>query len=59
MASIELLKIILQLIKMSPSFNLDDGFDLDDGFKTSSCRHTGHSFEILRSFLEIRIELFI
>ena len=38
MASIELLKIILQLIKISPSFNLDDGFDLDDGFETTSCR---------------------
>ena len=37
-ASIELLKIILQLIKISPSFNLDDGFDLDDGFETASCR---------------------
>ena len=59
MASIELLKTILLLIKMFPSFNLADGFDLDDGFETASCRHTEHSFEILRSFLEIRIELFI
>ena len=33
MASIGLLKIILQLIKMSPSFNLDDGYDLDDDFE--------------------------
>ena len=60
MASIGLLKIILQLIKMSPSFNLDDGFDLDegfdldDGFETASCRQTEHSFEIFRSFLEIK-----
>ena len=38
MASIELLKIILQLIKISPSFNLDDGLDLNDGFETASCR---------------------
>ena len=37
-ASIELLKIILQLIKISPSFNLDDGFDLDDGIETAGCR---------------------
>ena len=37
-ASIELLKIILQVIKISPSFNLDDGFDLDDGFETVNCR---------------------
>ena len=59
MASIELLKIILLLIKTSPSFNLDAGFDLDDGLETASCRHTEHSFEILRSSLEIRIELFI
>ena len=55
MASIGLLKIILQLIKMSPSFSLDDGFDLDDGFETASCRQTEHSFEIFRSFLEIQI----
>ena len=53
MASIELLKIIFQLIKISPSFNLDDGFDLDDGFETASCKQTEHSFEIFRSFLEI------
>ena len=39
-ASIDLLKIILQLIKISPSFNLDDGYDLDDGFETVSCRQT-------------------
>ena len=37
MASIELLKIIFQLIKISPCFNLDDGFDSDDGFETASC----------------------
>ena len=48
-----MLKIILQLIKMSPSFNLDDGFDLDDGFETASCRQTEYAFEIFRSFLEI------
>ena len=54
MASIELLKIILQLIKISPSFNLDDGFDLDDGFETASCRQTEHSSDIFRSFLEIK-----
>ena len=52
MASIELLKIILQLIKISPSFNLHDGFDLDDGFETVSCRQREHSFEIFRFFLE-------
>ena len=38
--SIDLLKINLQLIKISPSFNLDDGYDLDDGFETASCRQT-------------------
>ena len=61
MASSELLKMILQLIKISPSFNLDDGFDLDDGFETASCRQTEHPFEIYRFFwkLKIRIALFI
>ena len=54
MASIELLKIILQLIKVSPSFNLDDDFDLHIVFETASCRQTEHSFEIFRSFLEIK-----
>ena len=53
MAGIEVLRIILQLINISPSFNLDDGFDLDDGFETASCRQTEYSFEIFRSFLEI------
>ena len=58
MASIGLLKIILQLLKKSPSFNLDDGFDLDegfdldDGFETASCRQTEP--KIFRSFLEIK-----
>ena len=28
--------IILQLIKISSSFSLDDGFDLDDGFETAN-----------------------
>ena len=51
MASIELLKIILQLIKISPSFNLDDGFDLDDGVRLPAAEH---SFEICRYFLEIK-----
>ena len=55
-ASIGLLKIILQLITMSPSINLDDGFDLDDGFETASCRQTKNAFEIFRSFLEINKE---
>ena len=54
MASLELIKIILQLIKISPSFNLEDGFDLDGGFETASCRQTEHSFEMLRSFLKIK-----
>ena len=47
-AGIELLNIILLLIKISPSFSLDDGFE------TASCRQTEHSFEISRSFLEIK-----
>ena len=54
MASIELLKIILQLIKIFPSFNLNDGFDLDDGFETARCRQAEHSFEIFKTFLEIK-----
>ena len=49
-----MLKIILQLIKIFPSFNLDDGFDLNEGFETASCRQTENSFEIFRSFLEIK-----
>ena len=51
-AGIELHNLIVQLIKISPSFNLEDGFDLDDGFETASCRQKEHSFEIFRSFLE-------
>ena len=62
MASIELLKIISQLIKISPSFNLDGGLDLDDGFETASCRQTEHSSRLkyLGLFwkLKIRIALF-
>ena len=54
MTSIELLKVILQLVKISPSFNLDNDFDLDDGLETASCRQTGHSFETFKSFLEIK-----
>ena len=54
MAGIELHNVIVQLIKISPSFSLDDGFDLDDGFETASCRQKEHSFEIFRSFLEFK-----
>ena len=50
MASIELLKIIVQLINISPSFNFDDGLDLDDGFQTDKTLF----FKIYRFFLEIK-----
>ena len=54
MASTELLKIILKLIKITPSFNFDDGFDLDDGVEIASCRQTEYTFEIFRTFSEIK-----
>ena len=43
--STPIFKIILQLVQISPSFNLDGGFDLDEGFEIASCRQTEHSFE--------------
>ena len=46
MAGIYVLRIILKLITISLSFNLDDGFE------TASCRQTEYSFEIFSFFLE-------
>ena len=61
-ANTELLKIILQPIKIFPSFNLNGGFNLDDGFETASCRRTNRTlFEIFCLFwkLKFRTALFI